>query len=102
MKTTLFFIVLLLSTAGFAFESEMCAEVYPTDKEECILLVENNKFEKIPVELCQFRISKDEMLDCYKAIKNKKYMYDVILDCAARHRYGIPGCLSQNGTLMDL
>jgi hypothetical protein len=91
---------LLFATSSYGFESEMCAEVYPSDITECEELISNNKFEKIPVELCQFRISKGEMLYCYKAIANKSYKYDVILECASTHHYGIPGCLEATGNEM--
>jgi hypothetical protein len=108
MKRSIFNFLLicgiLISNSAFAYESadaeKMCAEVYPSDVSECEAFVQNNKFEKIPVELCNFRISRGEMFTCYKAIANKTYKYDVILTCASTHHYGIPGCLEQTGSLI--
>ena len=100
MKLTVLLFGIFIASSSFAFEKEMCAEVYPTEVTECEEFIVGKNFEKIPVELCQFRISKGEMLTCYKAIANKTYKYDVILQCASTHRYGIPVCLEDSGTLI--
>lgn len=98
MKTAIILMALLASVSTMAFEKEMCTDVPSYDKEECSKLVNENDFEKIPVELCQFRMSPGEMLECYEAIKNKTYIYDDVLTCAAMQRLSIPGCLEELGT----
>ncbi|MCO4754409.1 MAG: hypothetical protein KC478_07990 [Bacteriovoracaceae bacterium] len=101
MKTLILLASLIIATSSYAFESEMCNEVSSWDKEKCEKIVKENSFEKIPVELCQYRVSGGEMLNCYKAIMNKTYVYDVILQCAALHHYDIPYCLEETGTLVE-
>ena len=89
MKLFIVVIGTLFSTSSFAVEEnvkdKMCEEVYSSEIAECEEFIQNNNFEKIPVELCQYRISKGEMLTCYKAVANKTYKYDVILACASTH-----------------
>jgi hypothetical protein len=95
--------VLLLMSVLFSFSSQandivMCAdEIASYDQEKCTLLISKYSFEVIPVELCQFRMSSGEMLECYEAIKDKSYKYEDILSCAATQRLGIPGCLESVG-----
>lgn len=101
MKSLLIALTFFASLSGYAFEAEMCESVTSYAKEKCEKLVADNKFEMIPVELCQFRMGSGEMMECYEAIKNKTYIYSDVLDCAAGHRYGIPGCMEEVGTPIE-
>jgi hypothetical protein len=98
MKSVILLMAVLFSVSSHAGDTAMCAdEIASYDKEKCEELMSKHTFETIPVELCQYRMSKGEMLECYEAIKDKTYDYQDILDCAATQRLGIPGCLESVG-----
>ncbi len=98
MKSVLVLMATLLSFSSMAGEITMCADEVPAyDKKSCEELVSKHSFETIPVELCQYRMSAGEMMECYEAIKDKTYEYKDVLTCAATQRLGIPGCLEEMG-----
>lgn len=102
MKTVIIMMTLLASVSVMAFEKDMCVDVPSYDKEACELLVEDNRFEKEPVELCQFRMTPGEMLGCFEAVKNKTYDYkEELLFCASMQRLSITGCLEDSGTVIE-
>lgn len=101
MKSLLIAMTLLTSLSGHAFEEDMCEAVHASEVEKCEVLVSENKFEMVPVELCQILMGSGEMMECYEAIKNKAYIYSDVLACASLHRYGIPGCMEEVGTPMQ-
>ena len=78
--------------------SVLCSLVNSSDLRECIELTESNSFEVVAAELCEYRIGSNEMLDCFKAIKNKTFEYTEVLDCAKTQSLGIIGCLSGSGS----
>jgi hypothetical protein len=98
MKSVLILIAVLFSFSSVASEITMCADEIPSyDVGKCEELVSKHSFETIPVELCQYRMSAGEMMECYEAVKDKTYAYRDVLDCAATQRLGIPGCLEAAG-----
>lgn len=98
MKSVFLLMAVLFSFSSLAGDITMCADEVPSyDVEKCNELVEKHSFETIPVELCQYRMSSGEMIECYEAIKDKTYKYEDVLTCAKTQRLGIPGCLEELG-----
>lgn len=97
MKSLLIIAAILGSFSSYAFEEDMCEAVASYDQEKCEKLVSESTFEMVPVELCQYRMTSGEMLECYQAVADKTYEYGDVLKCAAHHRYDIPPCMEEVG-----
>jgi len=101
MKSLIVALTLLASMPSFASEANICEAVPSYDLEKCEKLVANKKLEQIPVELCQYRVTKGAILECYEAIANRTYEYDEVLLCARLHHYDIPACMEGSGSPID-
>ena len=96
-----FFVALMSLNVSFSTELDLCEPVPTYQRAKCQELAQNSKLEQIPAELCQFRMTPGEIMECYQAIANRTYAYEEILDCAALHRYDIPYCLAELGQQID-
>ncbi len=101
MKSLIVALTLLTSLSSFASDAQICEAVPSYDLEKCEKLVAENTLEQIPVELCQYRVTKGAMLECYEAIANRTYEYSEVLECAKGQHLGIPSCMAESGTPID-
>jgi hypothetical protein len=97
MKKIISSIVLLMAMSSFASNVSICDDVESWHEAECTKLTAKSTFEKIPVEFCQYRIPRGELLECYKAVENKTYDYAEILECVPLHHADIVACLEESG-----